>query len=142
MSENNQYNQYPSAEVYLAWQEGKEIEYFFTGKWNDVYKGLFVEFLKYKSIYFGVPLRIKKEKTFRAWKPEEIPVGAMIRNQENKTDKYHLEGLILSRFGAWVWTSLSNSLSKDEKSTEYMFKNNYQYSQDGGKTWQICGVEE
>ena len=81
--------------------------------------------------------RIKPEPVYRPWKPEEIPVGAMIR-KELPVRNYVREGMITGRNGAWVETTLDDG--KDSHTTIYLFNNGWQHSIDGGMTWKICGV--
>jgi hypothetical protein len=68
--------------------------------------------------------RIKPNPTFRPWKPDEVPLGAQMR----QTGKPQYRWLIDR--------SASDSHRKD------WFNNGYEHSTDGGKTWHPCGVEE
>lgn len=74
--------------------------------------------------------RIKPTRTFRPWKPEEVPVGAMVRHIGKSAKAIitsNVEFQLLSVMGPF---SFKDMLSQMEHST------------DGGKTWHPCGVEE
>ncbi len=84
--------------------------------------------------------RIKPEPKLRAWKPEEVPIGAIVRHNApiggNDTARYTIVGI--EPEGAW--------LSKPSKESRPMPTDSLlklmQFSTDGGKTWGVCGALE
>jgi hypothetical protein len=71
---------------------------------------------------------------YRAWKPEEVPLGCWIRSKKRDAqfNRYVLLGVNGSdiAYGRAGYVSLTEALSDKEHST------------DGGKTWNECGVLE
>lgn len=79
--------------------------------------------------------RIKPEPKLRPWKPDEVPVGALIRIKNSN------------------WLTIISGRNKHEISTptlsgpnechslDYALRH-LEHSTDGGKTWLPCGVEE
>lgn len=84
--------------------------------------------------------RRKPSPKLRAWRPEEVPVGALIRRKEKNTTRAVILGLdalgdnldscVLwpGRNGTWLRDDFQNCLRLNE------------HSLDGGKTWLPCGV--
>ena len=131
---------YPSAEVLRAWKNDEQLEY------QNVYPNgdasgwldnqlLFDRLLK-DNDWGDVRFRVKPTTSTRPWKPEEIPLGAVIRLPVN--DGYSLEELITGRHGAWVYTTYN----KQGIAVYRLFNEGWQCSKDGGKTWDICGITE
>lgn len=80
--------------------------------------------------------RVAPEPKLRPWKPEEVPVGALValKHDERRFGK----SLITHCNGIMVWTGFKPmSPVTLESLLEEMV-----YSTDGGKTWKPCGVEE
>jgi hypothetical protein len=90
--------------------------------------------------------RIKPEPKLRPWKPEEVPVGAILRDNGREfeilgvCEKFSaikcpavilsvIDGVCFPR-GHYFLKDLVTSITKPQHST------------DGGKTWKPCGVEE
>lgn len=119
----------------MEWHQQGKLQYRLsaTNDWQDYNEGQ-SPFIWYPKDCFS-NYRIKPEPTLRAWRPEEVPVGALIRG-ECKTNLYWKEHLITGRFGAWVY------FANEERTTEYLLNQDYTYSLDHGKTWLPCGVME
>jgi hypothetical protein len=79
-------------------------------------------------------INIPEEPKWRAWKPEEVPVGALIRNKGrvNPHSKYVVagydDGYVLYGHGS-------------RKARQSCF-DHCEHSIDNGKTWLPCGVKE
>ncbi len=80
-------------------------------------------------------IRIKPEPTLRPWKPEEVPVGAVVKSGNNR----------------WLITAVWNGklfmngcdLHDDERSPSLQtLTMGYEHSLDHGITWQPCGILE
>lgn len=111
--------------VIQAFAEGKEIQIYlgYIKKWDTITDPLFDN-----STY-----RIKPEPKYRPWKPEEVPVGAMIRGTSYTTTRYLIVGITKDKkllFGTGAEQELNGELET------------YEHSLDHGKTWQPCGVLE
>ena len=98
----------------------------FGGGWIDWALGDEITFDGPASEY-----RIKPEPKLRAWKPEEVPLGAIARSKRNS-----FRMLI-----AYVHPngSVGSTLGQDRLEE---FLNEYEHSLDNGKTWLPCGVED
>lgn len=80
--------------------------------------------------------RIRPEPHLRSWKPEEVPVGALIGYIHDKEKLSR--GLITHTNGSMVWTTFEVLIPKE---TAYLLEK-FEHSTDGGRTWLPCGVEE
>lgn len=86
--------------------------------------------------FFGL-YRRKPEPKLRAWNPEEVPVGCLIRNSEwPKGNRVLLtesinDAIYLPHLGEHARYTL-----------EAMRGSGWEHSLDGGKTWNPCGVYE
>ena len=115
-----------------AWQRGEKIEYLhsFPNEWRAT---------NYPEWNFGIcAYRIApkpKEKNLRPWKPEEVPVGALV--QDSTYRPYHLF-MITCSIPSGV--ALGTGAASSTLSFDSMLKN-WKHSTDGGKTWKPCGVE-
>lgn len=80
--------------------------------------------------------RIKPEPKLRPWKPEEVPVGALVRRKCYR----FAHNLIISRDdgGAFGFIEDNTGLKWIDKGLH----GDFEFSTDGGKTWKPCGVEE
>jgi hypothetical protein len=85
--------------------------------------------------------RIKPEPKLRPWKPEEVPVGALIRGMYNE-----IRGRLILGFhkingnGPYIcYTDNNGHITGD--GIEMCFSNR-EYSLDNGKTWHPCGTFE
>ena len=118
-----------NVDAYKAWLKGEPVEIVASfAKWEPI-EG-------YHAITRKTILRRKPAPKLRAWKPEEVPVGALFR------------GVL------WHENEIAVILWTDGKhfrcgGSEYFIFNlsdydpiNFFYSTDGGKTWKPCGVEE
>jgi hypothetical protein len=71
-------------------------------------------------------------KRYRPWTQEEVPVGAVVRSDEQLDEVL----MIVGRNAEGVW------LSTDEGWYNYRdLLGNMKHSLDNGKTWNVCGVE-
>ena len=75
--------------------------------------------------------RVKPTTTtkLRAWKPEEIPVGAILRQKANHANKSIIVGMVNRKCFIGVWDCPTLFKAED-----------CEHSIDGGKTWSPCGV--
>lgn len=112
-----------------ALHEGKTIQT------NEGY-GIWYDLENVSFSYPPSSYRIKPEPKLRPWKPEEVPVGAQIRQKGFNSrvlifgvDENSGDALIFCS-GKIDWATAKYLLEKDEHST------------DNGKTWKPCGVEE
>ena len=96
----------------------------------------------------GYTYRIKPESRLRPWKPEEVPVGALLRRKFNPKREAVIVGVSVSGFAPHVKLcgNLDASVSEHLKDLfTYHGGHNgdmMEYSLDNGKTWLPCGVEE
>lgn len=79
-------------------------------------------------------INISEEPKWRAWKPEEVPVGAQIRFKKD-AEKHKCRSLILSSEDGLIHYydgdyTAESALAQAE------------YSSDGGRTWNPCGIKE
>jgi len=109
-----------------AFVEGKEIETNSNGIWKLIANP---DFSNRISCYY-----IQPEPKLHPWKPEEVPVGCLVRSKtpDSPHNKYVLFALNSNHvaFEKAGWESLESLLA------------NYEHSLDHGKTWQPCGMVE
>lgn len=76
--------------------------------------------------------RRKPTPTLRPWRPEEVPVGALIRNKQRNAE--HNRYLIIAVYGDYI--------AAGQGMYEHLnaLFNNSEHSRDHGKTWLPCGV--
>lgn len=111
-----------------AFVAGKEIESrLLEDQWINMEND--IEFLDPIISY-----RIKPQHTLRPWKPEEVPVGCLIRSKT--PDSPHNKYVIISLNG--------NHVSFGIGGWKYMYSllKDHEHSLDHGKTWLPCGVVE
>lgn len=133
-------------EAALAWAHGKRVEATtakppacdwravnsigtMDGWWNA---NVFGESAKSYSFRLAPEPPAKK---FRPWKPEEVPVGALVRLKENVKD---IGLIIASAGGGIIFSSYANGLC-DYGASKVL--DTCEHSLDNGKTWLPCGVE-
>jgi hypothetical protein len=114
--------------------EGKTIQRWDGSTWAD--------WLPDENIEFSDPpekYRIKPSPKLRPWKPEEVPVGCLLKD---KSLDFSLESIsvLLCRRGAWCHYMDHMSAKMTADTTEALLKK-FTHSIDGGKTWKPCGVE-
>jgi len=118
--------------VMEAHARGEKIEQYCLGKWVDVTIPLW----NWSSCSY----RIAPTPKLRAWKPEEVPVGALIRDLRVTFGAPAVVQILALR-GAWIHfispacAGLTSVLIQE-------LDRNWQHSLDGGKTWIPCGVME
>lgn len=78
-------------------------------------------------------INIPEQPKYRAWKPEEVPVGCIMKTRDTGS-RWVLIGINEQHL-------LKIAGDTGHRSIEYAF-NNYDHSVDGGKTWLTCGVLE
>lgn len=117
------------AAIMQAYADGKTIQGLFaSGEWIDLDSPSF----KYAFSTY----RIKQEPKLRPWKPEEVPVGAVVKCGNNR----------------WLITACWNNNPFLNGSCEHTYEKSptlktlagaeYTHSLDHGKTWLPCGVLE
>lgn len=115
-----------------AWSEDRTIQFCDDGKWIDVGPE--------SRLDWGLPVdnyRIKPEPQFRAWKPDEVPLGAWMRHKSCPVGMGMIVASTLDgeiRFGAWDTKDTWRVASAQEALESYA------YSIDGGRSWEVCGV--
>jgi len=114
-----------------AFAEGKTIQFRnkITQQWNDINIPAFELDREY---------RIKPEPKLRPWKPEEVPVGMLIRNKDRL---YNARTLILATSDRGILKFGKSSVCPDVLDFDSALAN-YEHSTDSGKTWHPCGVLE
>ena len=118
--------------VIQAYAEGKTIQASITnGCWDDIEQANWGS-----SINDHVRYRIKPEPKLRPWKPEEVPVGAIIRQKVNPENRVLITAVVNGRIRAGLVGIEICDWGNDWSLA------NCEHSTDGGKTWKICGVEE
>jgi hypothetical protein len=114
-----------AGEVMIAAAQKKPLQ--LKGKddteWSDSEGG---EHLEWN--WNGFDYRIKPTKTLRPWKPEEVPVGAQLKQGGTRWLIVGADSSGMVRF------STEGNLHTSKLS-------GYTHSADGGKTWHPCGVE-
>ena len=119
--------------IIKAFGEGKVITYAMYNNWNNPL-GLHNASHKDSDLAFTEnpdSYRIKPEPHLRPWKPEEVPVGASIKNR-------FLRSMILgcdNNGTCYVSHTAAHFITGE-------LLNDWEYSLDHGKTWLPCGVEE
>lgn len=118
-----------------AWSEGKTLQVFTDLGWADFINGDTAAFNREPSDY-----RIKPEPKLRAWKPEEVPVGALIRNKQRT-----YVAVITEATGHSFYAGTDREFALDDSAKITGWRAdffNQEHSLDGGKTWHPCGVME
>ena len=121
------------AAAYLAWKRGEPVQFLSqtTGSWLPMAS-------KGTAICSEDIIRRKPAPKLRPWKPEEVPVGAVIRHKRSHATRRMIIAfdptsgefpVISGSAGAGGWR-VGELLEECD------------YSTDGGKTWLPCGVEE
>ncbi len=112
--------------VITAFSEGKTIQYRnnISPDWKD--------WGNYSFVLDNYTYRIKPEPKFRPWKPEEVPVGALLRVRGGNGI---YQALIVARSADYVYYAQG-------KNACYASLHNYEYSHDHGLSWHPCGVIE
>lgn len=122
--------------VIKLWSEGRQMQFkhIEDSGWQDYQEyreG--VEGCSFRKDYL---YRIKPEPQYRPWKPEEVPVGALLRSEAGQ------EFIIMGRQGIYsdsVEISAVNTVRGGWQSFT-VIPGKSKYSTDFGKTWQPCGV--
>ena len=119
-----------------ALAEGKTVEWqSLTGSWIE---------LQPSSEHFMTSdagrYRIKPTPTLRPWRPEEVPVGALLRHR-TVTFVRSTVTMILSVRGAWIGFVCAETFKLIDMLCENINKH-YEHSLDHGRTWLPCGVAE
>lgn len=117
-------------EIMVLWLNGKKIQVKRTNVLDDTWTDFIGTDPSFDSTVWE--WRVKPEPKLRPWKPEEVPVGALVILECRK-----LKGIILS-IDLTCGTVLigKHELPISELHTDL------KHSLDGGKTWHPCGVLE
>lgn len=111
--------------IITAFAEGKTIQFLaFNGEWSDVPSPAWDDRSKY---------RIKPTPTLRPWKPEEVPVGAVVRLRGTSGQCW----LILSQCDGAVRTSFG---VRDVHDLRVRYE--HRWPQEPDTAWRPCGGEE
>ena len=122
--------------VMQASEDGKEIEVRTAGH-QDWYRASISPTWDWHSFDY----RIATESKLRPWRPEEVPVGGLIRFSNGEPDGHV----------SWAYVILAKSensiciMSMCGNSRTYTFGEllpNGECSLDHGKTWHPCGIKE
>ena len=110
-----------------AWQRGEKIEYL-SGQ-RDWF-GVDDPAWDFCHVIYRIAPK-PKEKKLRPWKPEEVPVGAIVQRKDwPPTNWTYIMGV-----KGWEVRTLDGFCSFT------VLYEVYWHSTDGGKTWKPCGVE-
>lgn len=115
--------------VIQAHKAGKQIQIDYANKpsgWNDMV-------LAPEWNFRDMKYRAKPEPKLKPWKPEEVPVGALIQFRGSIS-------VILAVYGQKLWFINQGELTWNYVDAGIFYAS--KYSTDGGKTWKPCGVEE
>jgi len=121
-----------------AAMEGKTIQYkgarpgFIPNCWVDDVSGE-IDLENTTFVY-----RIKPTPTLRPWKPEEVPVGALIRSTNKLV--YLIVARSLYEFDNTKCIRIVEDVGARSYSCEHV--KNWEHSLDQAKTWLPCGVVE
>lgn len=117
-------------EVMQAFEEGKKVE-------RKPITGYAIGWTRSESPQWDwayYDYRVADEPKLRPWKPEEVPVGAVIKENNNKSYRW-----LIIFVGTY---SVAMGAGHENMSLEHLVGPNWLYSLDHGKTWLPCGVEE
>lgn len=122
------------APLLKAWGEGKKLQYNNGYGWHDCAEmhGILDD--------PKVEYRIKPEPKLRPWKPEEVPVGALLRSPGNSLNCI---SQIIGKTNSGIITFIATW--KSGLPTENLLLSSVtdlEHSLDHGKTWLPCGVME
>lgn len=122
-----------------AMAEGKQLQFKYKENscWADVKTpdDWFTD-MDYRVLDF----RIKPTPTLRPWKPEEVPVGALLRDKRVTFGNPAIVTIIALR-GVYVHF-LDPKCARLTDLPCVLFDENWEHSLDHGKTWLPCGVME
>ena len=82
--------------------------------------------------------RIKQSPSLRPWKPEEVPVGVLIRIKNCPNPHNHDVEIILGRSSENNIAHIYTAFLLNRQAYPYL--EDREYSTNGGKTWLPCGV--
>jgi hypothetical protein len=117
-----------NVDAYEAWLKGEPVE-IKQFRFEDVW----IQLGQSAAIDSTTILRRKPAPKLRPWKPEEVPMGCVVRRKDNHGEWTTVAGCVGGdvMLGVLRWTE---SFDKCWETCEH--------SIDGGKTWKPCGVEE
>ena len=123
-----------------AHKDGKKLQYYYGEKWYDVFGSPTFNFAAH-------PYRIKLEPTLRPWKPEEVPVGALIRRKFRPEVETVISGVSITGHFPRILVNNHNfeaptKLYLGDLLTYHGGHNGdrMEHSLDYGETWLPCGV--
>lgn len=116
--------------VMQAFLDGKQIQFHNkkTDRWEDAPSGVSWDWRKENY-------RIKPEPKLRPWKPEEVPVGAVVRCGQNRW-------LITACWQGKPFLNGCDAHDDERAPSLQTLTQGYEHSPDHGKTWLPCGVME
>lgn len=122
--------------IFKAIREGKQIVYGDTNEPADIH-----------SIFNGFGLaahkfKVKPEPELRPWRPEEVPVGALIRWKSEVREQFTgSQGFDICIIQGISGYRLLTGIPFCNFTFNTVLKN-HEHSLDHGKTWLPCGVQE
>lgn len=121
------------APLLKAWGEGKKLQYNSGYGWHDCAEmhGILDD--------PKVEYRIKPEPKLRPWKPEEVPVGALLKY---KSTIAIISFVNTEGFGFTQYMPGGGNNSDTSVWGFYRVFDTIEHSLDHGKTWLPCGVME
>lgn len=121
--------------ILQAFAEGRKIEYLDKDNWHSCG---YIDLINYEPHEY----RIKPEPTYRPFKPEEIPIGALIRwkseVREQMTGRRGFDVTMI--IGVHCYRALTGVYACNF--TPETLLRCHEISLDQGKTWQPAGVLE
>jgi len=117
-------------EVMQAFVDGKKIEF-------RIGQGLWFDADSPNWDWISSDYRIKPEPKLRPWKPEEVPVGALIRGKGTVGCSLILSNGGVDKIGITYVSKNGIERISEEGALEILI-----HSTDNGATWKPCGVEE
>lgn len=125
--------------TFAAWANGAKVQVLDINGWDNARPDADIA---YHDFLIG-EVRIKPEPKLRAWKPEEVPVGAWYRRKEIEGRHAGYHSLILAVCPTEslpiVFVAPAGNFAADD--LQYALEI-CEHSTDGGKTWLPCGVME
>lgn len=122
-----------------AWVDGKVVQCLrpdSSSSWHDI-DDINTNWFTDADAANNWQFRIKPTPQYRPWKPEEVPVGALLRFKNSTYPRYTLCGQYSTGEPTLSYPSIEHVPISFEQYLE-----SWEYSLDHGKTWLTCGVSE
>ena len=128
------------AAAFAAWKRGEPVEFWDdsippSGDWSPCLSDHSYNIGEVNSIILRKPAQPATK--FRPWRPEEVPVGCLLRVKNSPLSYCTWMALNSSVSGVGYVT-----LSSVGNITQLELMESFEHSIDQGKTWQPCGVME